>query len=247
MIQNHSIAVIAAVAILVTPSQQAQQLNTNRHLAVSTETVVDSYKTLTSESVKQSSEFFDFQALYDGAVEYLYGTQVSKSQQHRLKETGAAQEYAQKIRKGNKGPFTVSLFPGRKEQVNSVIDTSTRWTIFDDSVALFSDSAIDHWKYQFVEYRDTQIFGREVEDFVCFDRLNCDNRMRYLRSTSLIYEGVLGLAKPDTDTIFRDPEDFDIYSSENSNETLDSILDRIDTQSFSTRFSSGSADSWLDL
>ena len=49
--------------------------------------------------------------------------------------------------------------------------------------------------------------------------------MRYLRSTSLIYEGVLGLAKPDTDTIFRDPEDIEIYSAENSNETLDSILD----------------------
>ena len=98
----------------------------------------------------------------------------------------------------------MSLYPGRKEPVNAVIDTSTRWTIFDDSVALFSDSAIDHWKRQFVEYRDTEIFGTEVEDFVCFDRLNCDNRMRYLRSTNMPYEGVLGLAKPDTDTIFRD-------------------------------------------
>ena len=140
----------------------------------------------------------------------------------------------------------MSVFPGRKEQVNAVIDTTTRWTIFDDSVALFSDSAIDHWKRQFVEYRDTEIFGTEVEDFVCFDRLNCDNRMRYLRSTNMPYEGVLGLAKPDTDTIFRDPEDI-IYNSENSNDTLESILKKIDTQSFSTRFSSGSADSWLDL
>ena len=67
-----------------------------------------------------------------------------------------------------------------------------------------SDSAVDFDKYRFVQYGDNEVFGREIEDLVCFDKFSCDNNMRHLRSTNLGYEGVLGLAQPDDNTMFQD-------------------------------------------
>ena len=117
----------------------------------------------------------------------------------------------------------------------------------DDSVATLSDSFVDYYKYRLVDYQGTVILLREVIDFICFDRFTCDFRMRHLRSSNLGYEGVLGLAQPDGNIIFEEEDTVEIYNENDSGDTLQSILSDIDSDTFSTRFSSGEADSWVDL
>ena len=84
-------------------------------------------------------------------------------------------------------------------------------------------------------------------DFLCYDPGQCGTYMAYFMTTTLDsnflnYQGLLGLSQPDASPLFAtEKSEFESW------ENMRSILDTTYAKSFSTRFSSSNADSWIDL
>ena len=74
MLQQFSVSLLAAAAILIPPSGQAESLHINRHLVQPTYPSFDRYGSLANDSSEMDSEVSGLQSLYDGAMQYLYGS-----------------------------------------------------------------------------------------------------------------------------------------------------------------------------
>ena len=85
---------------------------------------------------------------------------------------------------GHKGPWTVTVYPGLGEGIEALVDTTLKWTVLEEEFAPLSSSSSIGENNAILTYRDQQLFGRDMYDFVCYDPGQCGTYMAYFRTNN---------------------------------------------------------------